>query len=243
MPLPGVGGYAEHVCVPAARLVRLPDPVDDVDALALGLNYITAYQLLERIVPLSPGQRILVHGAAGGVGTALLDLARRRQLVVFGTASAGKHALVRARGAVPIDYRHEDFVARVGEGVDAVFDAIGGAHLWRSRRALRPGGTLVSFGASGDLSRGWWGILAGVGHYLAVKLRPDGTRTRLYMITATPGTGWRHCRDDWAALLELRRQGAIEPVIGARVPFDQVRRAHELIDAAAVTGKIVLTMA
>jgi NADPH:quinone reductase-like Zn-dependent oxidoreductase len=245
MPTPGVGGYAEHVCVPAARLVRVPDGVDLVEALALGLNYVTAYQLLERLVPLPAGARVLVHGAAGGVGTALLDLGRRRGLVVYGTASAGKHELVRSYGATPIDYRSEDFVARVAElsggaGVDAVFDPIGGAHLARSNQTLRAGGTLVSFGASGDLDRGLLGVLGGVGSYLRLKLRPDGRRRRLYMITLTRGTGWRHCRDDWAALLALRQRGEVHPLVGARIPFADVRRAHQLVDAAAVSGKVVL---
>jgi NADPH:quinone reductase-like Zn-dependent oxidoreductase len=247
MPKPGLGGYAEHVCIPADRLVAIPDGIDAAEAVCLGLNYITAYQLLHRIVPLREGQRVLVHGAAGGVGTALVDLGRLLKLEMYGTASAAKHELVRARGATPIDYRHEDFVARIGEltgdGVDAVFDAIGGAHLERSYRALRRGGTLVSFGLSGDLARGWRAVLGGLGTVAALKLHLDGRHVRLYAITATPGTGWRRCRDDWAELLELRRRGLVAPLVGARIPLAEARRAHELLDAAAVSGKIVLTVA
>jgi NADPH:quinone reductase-like Zn-dependent oxidoreductase len=246
-PGPGLGGYADHVCVKAARLVAIPDGIDGAEAVCLGLNYITAYQLLHRVLRLGEGQRVLIHGAAGGVGTALLDLGRRQKLAMYGTASAGKHELLRARGATPIDYRSEDFVARIGEltgdGVDAVFDAIGGAHLRRSYRVLRPGGTLVSFGLSGDLSRGWRGALGGLGTVAALKLRPDSRHVRLYAITATPGAGWRHCRDDWSELLALRRQGLVAPLIGARIPLAEARRAHELMDAAAVSGKIVLTCA
>jgi NADPH:quinone reductase-like Zn-dependent oxidoreductase len=245
MPSIGTGGYAAHVCVPEDRLVAIPEGIDAAEAIALGLNYITAYQLLDRIVPLASGQRALVHGAAGGVGTALLDLGRRRGLALYGTASAGKHELVRALGATPIDYRSEDFVARIaaltGDGVDAVFDAIGGSHLRRSHATLRKGGTLVAFGVSGDLSRGWSGVIASLAVYAALKLRIDGRHLRLYGITATPGTGWRRCRDDWAALLAMRSRGELAPVIGARVDLADVRRAHELIDTAAVTGKIVLT--
>jgi len=243
LPGPGLGGYAEHVCVAAERLVPIPDGIDFADAISLGLNYVTAYQLLHRVVRLRPGQRVLVHGAAGGVGTALLDLGRRLELEMYGTASAGKHELLRARGAIPIDYRRCDFVDRIAElgGVDAVFDPIGGAHLLRSYRTLRRGGTLVSFGVSGDLSRGWRGVLAGLGIFASLKLRPDRRRVRLYAITATRGAGWRRCRDDWAELLDLRRRGRVDPVIGARVPLGEARRAHELMDAAAVSGKIVLT--
>jgi NADPH:quinone reductase-like Zn-dependent oxidoreductase len=245
MPGPGLGGYAEHVCVSAARLVPIPDEIDVADAVCLGLNYITAFQILKRVARLREGQRLLVHGAAGGVGTALLDLGRLQKLEMYGTASPGKHELVRQRGATPIDYRSEDFVARIaalsGDGVDAVCDPIGGAHLRRSYRTLRRGGTLVSYGVSGDLSRGWRGVAGGLGIVAALKLRLDGRRVRLYGIGATPGTGWRQCRDDWAELLELCRRGLITPLIGARIPLAEARRAHELIDAAAVSGKIVLT--
>jgi NADPH2:quinone reductase len=194
---------------------------------------------------LREGQRVLIHGAAGGVGTALIDLGRLHKLEMYGTASAGKHELLRARGATPIDYRSEDFVARIaeltGDGVDAVFDPIGGANLRRSYRALRRGGTLVAFGVSGDLSRGWRGVLAGLATVAALKLRFDRRRVRLYGITATPGTGWRRCCDDQAELFELRRRALVEPLIGARIPLGEARRAHELMDAAAVSGKIVLT--
>jgi len=245
MPKPGSGGYAEHVVVPADRLVAVPDGVDADVAVALGLNYVTAYQLIHRFVGLRPGQRILVHGAAGGVGSALLDVGRAAGLEMFGTASSGKHDLVRRFGATPIDYRSEDFVARMAElaggGVDAVFDGIGGGHLRRSFRVLGRRGTLVSFGVSG--ARGLGGLLAEAGVFVALKLRPDRKRVRLYLITVSRGASWRHCRDDWGALLALYQQGRLEPVIGARVPLGEVRRAHQLIDDAAVAGKIVLTCA
>ncbi|MCA9523975.1 MAG: zinc-binding dehydrogenase, partial [Myxococcales bacterium] len=171
MPSVGLGGYADHVCVPADRLARVPDGVPPAEAVALGLNYITAYQLLHRFSPVRAGQRILIHGAAGGVGTALLELGEKLGLEMYGTASSAKHDLVRERGGVPIDYRSEDFVSRVAElthggGVDVVFDSIGGAHLRRSYQTLRPRGTLVSFGVSGDLSRGWLGVIAGFWPFL-----------------------------------------------------------------------------
>jgi NADPH2:quinone reductase len=244
MPSMGIGGYAEHVCLPAARLVDVAEGVDPAIAVCLGLNYITAYQLLYRIVPMRQEQKLLVHGAAGGVGTALLDIGRGIGLDMYGTASAGKHALLRERGATPIDYRTEDFVARMKElvpdGVDAVFDPIGGAHLRRSYQTLGPRGVLVSFGVGGDLDRGWPGVLSGMLVFVALKLRFDRRRVRFYGIGANRGTGWRHCRDDWAELLARYRRGELDPVVGARVPLDEVRRAHELIDGAAVVGKIVL---
>lgn len=243
MPRPGSGGYAEHVCVPADRLVPIPDATPADVAVALGLNYITAYQMIHRIAELKPGQKILVHGAGGGVGTALLDLGRAAGLEMYGTASAGKHALVRERGATPIDYRSEDFVDRIaaltGDGVDAVFDGIGGAHLRRSHQAVRPGGVLVWYGTTAaagarDLAR-HMAVVA------ALKVRPRGRRLRMYMITVSRGADWRHCRDDWATILAMHRAGDLpDPVIGARVPLAEACRAHELMEAAAVPGKIVL---
>ncbi len=245
MPTPGIGGYAHHVCVPAERLVRVPTGVDAAEAVCLGLNYVTAYQLVHRFVPLRAGQRVLIHGAAGGVGTALCDMGRAHGLLMYGTASVGKHALVRERGATPIDYRSEDFVARIAEltngaGVDAVFDPIGGAHLRRSYRALARDGTLVSYGVSGTVERGLSGLIAGMVIFSGLKLRFDRRRVRLYLSTVSRGASWRHCRDDWATLLALLQHDELRPVVGARIPLAEVRRAHELIEAAALTGKIVL---
>jgi NADPH2:quinone reductase len=244
MPKPGIGGYAESVCVPADRLARVPDGVDFDEAVCLGLNYITAHQLIHRFVKLREGQRILVHGAAGGVGTALLELGRLAGLEMYGTASAGKHDVVRARGATPIDYRSEDFVERIGEltgdGVDAVLDSIGGAHLHRSYAALRRGGTLVSFGVSGDVDRGVRGVMRGMATFLRLKLRFDRRRVRLYMITVSRGARPAQCRADWETLLQMRADGKLQPVIGARIPLVEVQRAHDLIDRAAVAGTIVL---
>jgi NADPH:quinone reductase len=106
--------------------------------------------------------------------------------------------------------------------------------------ALRRGGTLVWLGISGDLERGWRGMLANAATFAGLKLRPDGKRVRLYLITFTAG-GWRRCRDDWAELLAMHARGELAPVVGARVPLAEVRRAHEVIDGAKVPGKIVLT--
>ena len=245
MPRTGIGGYADHVCVPASRLVRVPNSVPADEAVSLGLNYITAYQMLHRLVALRAGQRILVHGAAGGVGSALLELGGLLGLEMYGTASSRKHDLVRERGAVPIDYRNEDFVARIaelcGDGIDAVYDGIGGEHLEESYRTLRSGGTLVAFGISGDLDRGLPAVIASISLYLRLKLRRDHRHARLYGIGASPQAWPANCRSDWQTVLGLRVRGLLAPVIGARIPLDEVARAHDLLDRAAVMGKIVLT--
>ncbi len=243
LPRTGIGGYASHVCVPARRLVTVPDEVEPAVAVALGLNYITARQML-RLARLQRGQRLLLHGASGGVGTAVLDLARALDLEVYGTASARKHETVRARGGIPIDYRSEDFVARLAElcpeGVDAVFDGIGGDNLMRSYRVLGPRGALVWFGLSGVIAEGWRGMLGGAWRFLRLKLRLDRRRVCFYGITVSPGASHAQCVRDWQGLLEDYQAGGFEPLIGARLPLEQAAEAHALIDAGTLTGKIVL---
>jgi len=245
MPKAGIGGYADHVCVPAKRLVRVPDEVPFDEAVCLGLNYITAFQLLNRVAKVSPGQAVLIHGAAGGVGTALLDLGRLYGLTMYGTASARKHDLVRERGGIPIDYRNEDFVDRIAElepeGVAVVFDGVGGDNLRRSYKTLSRRGMLVAFGVSGDVDSGLSGVARGMVTYAGLKSRFNRKRTRFYAITASPGSWPAQCREDWQELLDMRRDGKLSPVIGARIPLAQVSEAHELIDRAGVVGKIVMT--
>ena len=122
------------------------------------LNYVTAYQMLHRSAHVGPGQHVLIHGAAGGVGSALLQLGRLAGLQMYGTCSARGASAVADLGGVPIDYRQADFVEEIhrltGEGVDAVFDGIGGTTIWRSRDALRPGGVVVAYGLTSSLRGG-----------------------------------------------------------------------------------------
>src|SRR5215470_2394836 len=142
--LPISGAYAEFVCLPQRELVPVPSELDAAEAVSLVLNYVTASQMLHRSAHVRPGQRVLIHGAAGGVGTALLQLGRLAGLEMYGTCSSRGASAVAYLGAISIDYQHQDFVEEVhrltGEGVDVVFDGIGGPHIWRSRKALRPGG-------------------------------------------------------------------------------------------------------
>jgi NADPH:quinone reductase len=170
------GADAERVCVPEVGAVEVPEELDPAEVLSLVFTYMTAYQLLHRTAKVKPGETVLVHGAAGRVGTALLELAREAGLSVYGTCSARDFAAVRALGAEPIDYRNEDFVARVrslpGKGVDVVLDGLGGRLSLRSFRALRRGGRLVIYGHADTVAHGrkswrgwgeWYAITALVG--------------------------------------------------------------------------------
>ncbi len=158
------GGHADVVCVPAGQVLPIPDSMSFEEAAAIPVNYITAYHMLFRVASIRPGERVLVHMAAGGVGMAVLQLCRTvADTEVFGTASAAKHEALRAEGcAHPIDYRTTDYAAEVrrltgGEGVDIVLDALGGSDWRKGMKLLRPCGRLVAFGfanmASGQRRR------------------------------------------------------------------------------------------
>jgi len=156
--MPISGAYAEYVCLPQHKLVPVPPGLDPAEAVSLILNYITAYQMLHRSASMRTGERALIHGASGGVGTALLQLGKLAELKMWGSCSPRRAAAVSALGAVPIDYSHGEFVEQVlrltGDGVDAVFDPIGGSHIWESRKALRPAGRVVAYGTTTSLRGG-----------------------------------------------------------------------------------------
>ena len=158
--MPISGAYAEFVCLPQRELVPVPSGLDAAEAVSLVLNSVTAYQMLHRSAKVRSGQRVLIHGAAGGVGTALLQLGRLAELEMYGTCSSRSAPAVSDLGGIPIDYEHEDFVKEINrltsEGVDVVFDPIGGTHIWRSRKALLPGGRVVAYGLTSSLRGDEW---------------------------------------------------------------------------------------
>jgi len=239
-----IGGYAQYTLVPAAHLVPVPAQLDPAEAVSLVLNYVTAYQMLHRFANLREGQRLLVHGAAGGVGTAALQLGKIAGLVMFGTASKPKHELVSSLGATPIDYRAENFVERIAQlapgGVDCVLDPIGGKNWLASYRCLRPGGTLACYGASSAVTEGK--LSAGLGFAMLglLKLIPDGKRAYWYNIKTLRDSHPDWFREDLSKLFALLAGRKIQPVIAARLPLREAARANELLEKAQVSGKIVL---
>jgi NADPH2:quinone reductase len=254
--LPITGAYAEFVCLPQHELVPVPSGLDAAEAVSLVLNYVTAYQMLHRSAEVRPRQRVLIHGAAGGVGTALLQLGRLAGLEMYGTCSSRGAATVSDLGGIPIDYQNLDFVKEshrlTDKGMDVVFDGIGGTHVWRSRKALRPGGTVVAYGLTSSL-RG--GRLAGgrpghrqryrriavFGVYIAGSwLLPGRKRVRPYSIQWLKRLRPAWFRQDLVVLFDLLRRRQIEPLIARRFPLAEARRAHELLGQGGITGKIVL---
>jgi NADPH2:quinone reductase len=236
------GGYAEYVCLPVGELVPVPAGVDPVEAVCLVVNYLTAHMALHRTAQVRSGERILVHGAAGGVGSALLDLGRLAGLEMYGTASGYNHELVSALGAAPIDYHTEDFVERIraltGDGVDAVFDPIGGAgQLWRSYRALRKGGRLVWFGVAATKKKGLRVIPLTLLMRALLALIPDGKQAPLVPDLGKDKAWYRATLTE---LLELLAVGKIQPVVAARIPLAEAARAHELLERGGYAGKVVL---
>jgi NADPH2:quinone reductase len=254
--MPIHGAYAEFVCLPQRELIPVPFGVDAAEAVSLVLNYITAYQMLYRSVKVKPGQRVLIHGAAGGVGTALLQLGRLTGLEMYGTCSARGASTVSELGGIPIDYQHQDFVKEIhrltGDGVDVVFDPIGGAHLWDSRKALRPGGTVLGYGLTTSL-RGD-GLTSGrpgrrqrfrgtaiFGLYIAGGwLLPGRKRVVPYSIQTLKRLNPEWFRQDLIALFDLLQQQKIKPLIAQQFPLAEARHAQELLGKGGVIGKIVL---
>jgi len=254
--LPIHGAYAQFVCLPKGELVPVPPGLDPAEAVSLVLNYITAYQMLHRSAEAGPGRRALIHGAAGGVGTALLQLGRLAGLKMYGTCSSRSAPAVADLGGIPIDYRHQDFVEEIRrlttDGVDIVFDPIGGTHLWHSRKALRPGGRVVGYGLRSSL-RGE-GLASGrpgrrqrfrgtalFGLYIAGGwLLPGRKRVVPYSIQTLKRLKPEWFRQDLIALFDLLQQKKIKPLIAQRFPLAEARRAHELLGKGGVIGKIVL---
>src|SRR5512136_1125802 len=254
--LPISGAYAEYVCLPQRELVPVPSGLDAAEAVSLVLNYITAYQMLHRSAKVRPGQRVLIHGAAGGVGSALLQLGRLAGLEMYGTCSSRGASSVTDLGGIPIDYQHQDFVKEIhrltGEGVDVVFDPIGGSHLWQSRKALRPRGRVVGYGLTTSLRgegltssrpgrRQRFRGTAIFGLYIAGGwLLPGRKRVIPYSIQWLKRRKPALFRQDLIALLDLLKQERIKPLVAQRFPLAEAKQAQELLGKGGVIGKIVL---
>jgi NADPH:quinone reductase-like Zn-dependent oxidoreductase len=240
------GGYSQYMVLPETELVSVPSGLDPAEAVSLVLNYTTAYQMLHRIAKIQKGARVLVHGAAGGVGTAALELGRLAGLEMFGTASHGKHELVRTLGGSPIDYRSEDFVSVVrratAAGVDLVLDPIGGSYFWRSFQALRPGGKLIGYGISAAVNHRA-SMLVALGSFALLGLLQVTSIRRSaawFNVTMVKKKHIDWFREDLGILMQMLVEKKVHPLVAERLALKDTVRAHQLLESAAVTGKIVL---
>ncbi|MFJ7338213.1 NADP-dependent oxidoreductase [Streptomyces sp. NPDC101110] len=220
LPYPyGHGSHAEYVIAPVRALARKPAGVDHTQAGALPLVSLTAWQALTEHADLRPGQRVLIHAAAGGVGHVAVQIAKARGAYVIGTASAGKHEFLRGIGVdETIDYRETDFTEAVKDA-DVVLDTIGGDNALRSLRVLRPGGVLVS-------------ILPVGSDDLYEEAERLGVRALRMLVDADRG--------GMEAVAGLMEAGKLRATIAGTFPLAEAAEAHALGDTGRTTGKLVL---
>jgi NADPH2:quinone reductase len=244
------GGWASYALVAAADLVPVPDKVDPVEAETVVVNGITAYQMLHRSARVQAGSTILVHGASGGVGSILVQLARHDGIRVLGTAASRNHDMLRALGVEPIDY-HDDVSQRVSglapNGVDAVFDHLGLDSFRESFALLAPGGTLVGYGTAARLDDNnsmiamFLGMIARI---YAWNILPNKRRATFYNFWAGHSLSIRkfrkHQHADLTTVLDLLAQGVITAQIAARFPLAEASAALELAESRTTNGKVVL---
>jgi NADPH:quinone reductase-like Zn-dependent oxidoreductase len=245
------GGWADHVLLDAADLVAVPAGVDPVAAETVVVNGLTAWRMLHAVARVRAGQTIVVLGAAGGVGSTLVQLARHAGIRVIGTAGPAQQDRLRELGALPVDYRGEDVAARVRElapdGVAAVFDHVGGKGIRDSWRMLARGGTLVSYGTAstrdlpGNPRRPVLELLA---RLLAWHVLPNGRRAHFFNLWAgrrlRPGRYRARLARDLGAVLGLLAEGAIAPQVARTFPLTEAAAALRHAEAGGIVGKVVL---
>lgn len=241
-----IGAYSEYICLPEKGLTIVPDGLDPAEAVSLILSYLTAYQMLHRIAKVKEGASILVHGAGGAVGTAMLQLGKILDLEMFGTASKSKHNLVSQLGATPIDYKSEDWAERIyhekDDGINAVFDPIGGDNYNKSFRVLRKGGKLVGYGFYNAVMGKGGSIIVDFMRLKLWNILPNGRSTAFYSIGSLQKKHPDWFSEDLIKLFDLLSQRKISPIIAKRLSLDDAKLAHDLIEKAEVKGKIVLIM-
>ncbi len=234
-------GQAERINLPEKYLVRVPEEVEGGEAVAMVLDWVTAYEMLVRSAKVKAGQKIFVHAVSGGVGGALLRLGKRMGAEVYGTASAKNHEGLRALGAVPFDYSKKDWIAamqRMG-GVDAVFDPMGYESFDESYSILRKGGVLVGYGAN---LPAWTNTPARPVVPMVLKLFArnlafwSGKRTTFFGVRR----GSKYFATDLATLFEWLKDGKIEVPVRARFSLDEIREAHREYAGGAGMGSIVI---
>ena len=237
--LTAYGAYAEYVYWDAKKSIPVPGTLDPGEAVTLILNYIVAYHVIHRWAHVRAGDKVLIIGASGGIGTAFLQLGALAELEMFAIASKRKHAILEQYGATPIDYHTEDFVKRIREvepdGLDAVFDGMAGDYFRRGFSILKRGGTLVGY--ANPIS--YTGMLKVLSQVALYTLLPNGKSAKYYS-TGVSRLNWGMFLDDWAELFRLLEEREIEPVIAQRFPILEARKANELLESGDVIGNVVL---
>lgn len=233
------GGYSEYIFLNEDHLVHVPATLDPAEAVSLILNYVTAYQMLHRFAKVQAGGKILITGANGGVGTALLQLGKLANLTMYATASRNNHDLLVEHGAIPIDYHSQDFVDVIHEaepnGIDFVLEGIGGNHIPRAFKVLRRGGKLVEYGNSGFIA-----LLLDLVKLQMLTWFSNGKSSEFYGITGIYRKDKQPFMADLPVLFNLLQEGKLKPIIAAKFPILEAAKANELLESRKVNGKIVL---
>jgi NADPH:quinone reductase-like Zn-dependent oxidoreductase len=231
------GSHAEVVYWDASELVPVPESLDPAEAVTLILNYLVAYQILHRVVQVKRGDKVLIVGASGGVGTAFLQLGRLAGLKMYGLASPSKHHILTEYGATPIDYHTQDFVEVIRQaeprGIDYVFNGMGEETFERSLAVLRRGGVLVHYGAPQSLAH----FVLLVAKLLWYNLLPNGKSIEGY---GTHRLGVDLFKEDWTILFKLLEEGKIKPILAGKYPLLEAVKAYGLLESGQVTGNLVL---
>lgn len=231
------GSHSEIIYWSANELVHVPESLDPAEAVTLILNYLVAYQILHRIAKVKAGDKVLIIGASGGVGTAFLQLGRLAGLKMYGLASPSKHHILSEYGAMPIDYHSQDFVEVIRQaepgGLDYVFNGMGEETFERSLALLRRGGVLVTYGAPQSLAH----FVLLVAKLLLYNLLPNGKSIEGY---GTHRLGVDLFKEDWVTLFKLLEEGKIKPILAGKYPLLEAVKAYERLESGQVTGNLVL---
>jgi len=239
-----IGAYSEYIVLPAKQLVSVPENVNAAEAASMILSYVTAYQMLTRSAKIKEGSKILIHGAGGAVGSALLQIGSILKLKMYGTASADQHDRLKEFDCHPIDYKSEDFVQVVKDwepnGLDAVFDPFGGDHFKRSIKTLNKKGKLVAFGAYNAKTQ-----MDLIKSFLRVQVwntTPWMPSTNFYSIGS-----WHKKHHDWfksdlKKLFVLLSEKKLKPLVSKTIKLEEAREAHERIERGGLKGKLIIVM-
>ena len=233
------GGYSEYIYLKPEHLVKVPESLDSAEAAVVILNYTTAYQMLKRVANVKAGDKVLITGASGGVGTALLDLGKLYKLDLYGTASFQKHELLNIYDATLVDYRSRSFVTIINQlhphGLDFVFDGVGGAYIKKSISVLRRGGLLVEYGYSlksfSYFIKSLFDMFSGIF---------KGVIAKSYGISVNYRMNKQTVLNDMTELFKLLEEGKIKPLIHKRMPLCEAAEANRMLESGNVTGSIVL---
>jgi NADPH:quinone reductase-like Zn-dependent oxidoreductase len=250
------GGHAEMVTIPAEQALPLPDRLSFEQGAAVPVNYVTAYCGLVVMAGVKQGERVLIHAAAGGVGTAAVQIAGHRGAEIFGTASASKHDAIRDLGVThAIDYRNQDFELEVrritgDEGIDVAFDALGPSSFRKDYRLLRPGGRLVMYGlseAQEGTSRSVPAVIRSLSRMPFATLpwwKSVGMLNENKGVFGLNMLSWWDREGDISRItgpvVEELESGELEPVVSESFPFERAGEAHAFIGERRNIGKVVL---